>query len=246
MSPTDISMFESYAARGQTAGFVLMGLLLAVMLHGLSGRQSLYRVLFGLSGLFFAFLAVAGLLEYLHPRGWADHSVNNIVACCFGIAAVASLWISGLVGQAEHLMKSMGKSAPAGTVRTTRSSIAAGAGSKSTKPTADAILDPETSWTAHAETVRLAPRGTLGSKSAPALDNLIATKCAEGPAKIVLDFRNVTSLDAAVVGAIVDCYRRFPASRFAVVATPNSAPYDKLTLLGIDQMITIQPTLSSR
>jgi len=38
MSQADISMFEFYAARGQTAGFILMGLLLAVMLHGLSGK----------------------------------------------------------------------------------------------------------------------------------------------------------------------------------------------------------------
>jgi anti-anti-sigma regulatory factor len=245
MSPTNISSFEFYAARGQTAGFVLMGLLLAVMLHGLSGKQSLYRILFGVSGLFFAFLAVAGALEYLYPRGSTDHSINNIVTCCFGIAAVSAVWISGLVGQVGYLLKSTGESAPAGTVRTVRSSSDPDARSKSMQPSAHAIVDPETSWTAHAETVRLAPRGTLDSKSAPAIDNLIAAKCAEGPAKIVLDFRNVTALDAAVVRAIVDCYRRYPASRFAVVATPNSAPYDKLTLLGIDQMIAIRPTLSS-
>lgn len=53
----------------------------------------------------------------------------------------------------------------------------------------------------------------------------------------------MTAIDAAVVQAIVDCYRRYPASRFAFVATPDSAPYDKLTLLGIDQMIPIQATL---
>jgi anti-anti-sigma regulatory factor len=246
MSPANISMFEFYAARGQTAGFVLMALLLAVMLHGLSGKQSLYRILFGVSGLFFAFLAAAGALEYLFPRGSYVHSINNIVACCFGIAAFAAVWISGLVGQVKHLMKSTGKSDPAGTVRTSRSSVGPDVRNKSMKPNDDAILDPETSWTAHAETVRLAPRGALGSKSASAIDNLIATKCAEGPSKIVLDFRNVTALDAAVVGAIVDCYRRYPTSRFAVVATPDSAPYDKLTLLGIDQMIAIRPTLSSR
>jgi anti-anti-sigma regulatory factor len=246
MSHANISMFEFYAGRGQTAGFVLMALLLAVMLHGLSGKESLYRILFGVSGLYFGFLAVAGALEYLYPRASTVHSINNIVTCCFGIAAVAAFSISGVVGQAKHLVKTMGKAAPDNAVRTQRSSIDPDGRSKSMKPSDDVILDPETSWTAHAETVRLAPRGTLGSNSASAIDDLIATKCAEGPAKIVLDFRNVTALDADVVRAIVDCYRRYPASRFAVVATPHSAPYDKLTLLGIDQMITIQPTLSSR
>jgi len=246
MSQADISMFEFYAARGQTAGFILMGLLLAVMLHGLSGKQSLYRILFGASGLYFAFLAFAGGLEYLHPRGSTLHSANNIVTCCFGIAAFAALWISGIVGQVEYLVKSMGKPAPAGSMQSPRSSIDRDARRGSTKSSEHVMVDPETSWTAHAETVRLAPRGTLDSKSAPAIDNLIAKKCDAGPAKIVLDFRNVTALDAAVVRAIVDCYRRYPASRFAVVATPHSVPYDKLTLLGIDQMITIQPTLASR
>jgi anti-anti-sigma regulatory factor len=237
-------MFEFYAGRGQTAGFVLMGLLLAVMLHGLSGRESLYRILFGVSGLFFAFLTVAGTLKYLYPRASYVHSINNIVTCCFGIAAVAAFWISGVVGQAKYLVKTMGKPAP--TVRAARPWIDREGRSNLTKPSENTTFDPETSWTAHAETVRLAPRGSLGSKSASVIDDLIATKCDEGPAKIVLDFRNVTALDADVVRAIVDCYRRYPASRFALVATPHSAPYDKLTLLGIDQMITIQPTLSSR
>src|SRR5271163_3306249 len=79
MSPANISMFEFYAARGQTAGFVLMAVLLAVLLHGLSGKQSLYRILFGVSGLFFALLAVAGAFEYLYPRGSTVHSINSIV-----------------------------------------------------------------------------------------------------------------------------------------------------------------------
>ena len=245
MTPANLSMLEGYAARGHTAGFVLAGLLLALLARGLSGDQSLYRILFGASSAFFAFLAIAGGLQYLYPHGSIAEPGNNLITCFFGFAALAMLWFSGLLDQGGRLLKSIGESTPAGTVRTS-SSLDSGGNGKSTKPAAHAVLDPETSWTAHAETVRLAPRGVLGSKSASRIDNLIATKCDAGPAKIVLDFRKVTALDPAVVQAIVDCYRRYPASRFAFVATPDSAPYDKLTLLGIDQMISIQPTLSSR
>ncbi len=245
MSQANIAMLESYAARGHAAGFVLVAVLLAVLLRGFSGNQLLYRALFGASGAFFALLALAGGLEYLYPHASTLHS-TNLLTGFFGFAALATLWISGVFSQAARLVKSIGESAPAGTVRTSRSPLDPSVRGESMGPDAQAVFDPETSWTADAETVRLAPRGALGMKSAPAIDDLIATKCAERPAKIVLDFRNVTALDAAVVQTIVDCYRRYPASRFAFVATPDSAPHSKLTLLGIDQMIPIRPTLSAR
>lgn len=178
LSSSSVAMVEFYAARGQTAGLVLMALLLAVLLRGLSGNQLKYRILFGASGAFFALLAFGSALEHLHPRWSTAYSGSSFFTYFFGFSALAALWISGLFSEAGRLVKSIGDPAPAGTLRTSRSSLASSAHGKRVNLDHRAPGNPERAgrrtpkpyaWRRAARSARkaLAPSTTSSRRSAP-------------------------------------------------------------------------------
>ena len=242
-------------------GLLLLLYLIYLVLKGLSGTTAVLKIAFGASAIFFLLLAAAGVSARFFARsGTLNYYGIDVLAGLFALAAFGAFRFFQIVGKADSASKMMaglqslegpGKTKRRATFRTrfvlnprgnpkaeNAFNLIRSAGGTD----APAIKDGEHAW--HARAVRFSPDGDLLAPIAPKLDEMIASACAAGPVKVVLDLTKVTSMDSAVVETIVSCYRRYRDSRFTIVAPPDSGPYRALALLGVDQLIPIEPTLT--
>lgn len=246
-------MLSVLAGIGFTAGLVLIGALAYQAMKGYSGTLARLKTIAGASAAFFALLAVTGAIQYVDADLYTWPAlVSQGFAWLFALAAFGAFKLYQNVDRAERGAKAMATGGASTGVVTSPAKVSvkpvkisirrrgAGAPDAGLLP-ADVPVVKDDNWTSHARTVRFAPQGDLGEASASGIGEYIAKTCAEGPAKIVIDFTKVTSLNSAVVDSIVESYRRFPHSKFTIVAPVDTPPYRELMLLGIDQMIPVYP-----
>ncbi len=252
-------MIDQIGVAVYAAGFVLLAYLVYVVLSGLSGTPRMLRSLFGVSAGYFAILAIVGAIDYFSAGyGSLNYHGADVLACVFALAAFGAYQMFRIVsdaGQRARLLAGLGsvdKSSEKKTTTTVKKRVFVDSRAAEALKAeelkrqvrasgAPVVEDGSHQW--RISTRDIAPKGALPAAAAPFIENSIIDACAFGPVKLVIDLTNVTSMDSAVVEVLVSCYRRFREARFTIVAPPGSAPYRALELLGVDQIIPVQPNL---
>jgi anti-sigma B factor antagonist len=92
-------------------------------------------------------------------------------------------------------------------------------------------------------TIVLALTGALDMCTAPQLSEAIDIAMVQSPATFIADLTHVDFLGSAGMNALVSAYHAFtPAARFAVVAD-GPVTRRPLSLIGLDKVLDIYPTL---
>jgi anti-sigma B factor antagonist len=99
------------------------------------------------------------------------------------------------------------------------------------------------SW--HGSTVVLEVSGTVDLVTAPQLSESILTAMSNEPEAVIVDLTDVLFLASAGMTVLIAAHEQVMASaRFAVVAE-GPATGRPMKLVGVDQLVTIYPTLES-
>ena len=96
----------------------------------------------------------------------------------------------------------------------------------------------------HHDLVILSVTGTIDVRTAPQLTDSVTAVLAGRPRALVIDLTDTVFLASAGMSALLAAHASAPTGHFAVVADgPSTAR--PMKLLGLDQTLTIYPTLDS-